>query len=204
MTHKHKHSQNEPVEPSAAETPEPQTAPAQAPSSVSAGAESAGRESPTTEESRQDEALAAAIAEANDLRERLLRWQADFENLRRRSSGEILETRRNAEGAFARDLLEVLDHFETALAVDPERTDTGTLLQGMRITYDELKKVLQQRGITSFDPLGQPFDPNKHEAIAREVNTEKPAMTVVQTFQRGYLLGEKVLRPAKVKVSLCE
>ncbi|MGC8624180.1 MAG: nucleotide exchange factor GrpE [Phycisphaerae bacterium] len=203
MTNKHKHSEDT-VKPVAAETPGSQAASAEGPSGTAVPTEAAQPESPTAEESRQDEALAAAIAEANDLRERLLRWQADFDNLRRRSSGEILETRRNADGAFAKDLLAILDHFETALAVDPAKTDAGTLLQGVKITYDELKKVLQRRGITAFDPLGQPFDPNAHEAIAREVNTEKPAMTVVQTFQRGYTLGEKILRPAKVKVSLRE
>jgi molecular chaperone GrpE len=167
-------------------------------------AENAGQESQFSGESQESQALAAAIAEANDLRERLLRWQADFDNLRRRSSGEILETRRNVEGAFAKDMLDVLDHFETALAVDPAKTDSATLLQGVKITYDELKKVMQRRGIESFDPTGRAFDPNEHEAIAREVNAQKPAMTVVQTFQRGYKMGDKILRPAKVKVSIVE
>lgn len=184
MTHKNKHPESEPLKENSAETSAPEVRAA--------------------EESRQDEALAAAIAEANDLRERLLRWQADFDNLRRRSSGEILETRRNAEGAFAKDMLDVLDHFETALAVDPAKTDAATLLQGVKITYDELKKVLQRRGIESFDPTGQAFDPNRHEAIARETNATLEPMTVVQTFQRGYMMGEKILRPAKVKVSMKE
>lgn len=184
MSHKENHHDANPLEDSSSET----TAP----------------EGQSAEESRQDAALSAAIAEANDLRERLMRWQADFDNLRRRSSGEILETRRNVEGAFAKDMLDVLDHFETALAVDPSKTDAATLLQGVKITYDELKKVLQRRGIESFDPAGQPFDPNRHEAIAREVNAEMEPMTIVQTFQRGYMMGEKILRPAKVKVSTKE
>ncbi len=184
MTHKKDHHEVDPVEDTSSET--------------------TGQEGQSAEESRQDAALSAAIAEANDLRERLMRWQADFDNLRRRSSGEILETRRNVEGAFAKDMLDVLDHFETALAVDPAKTDAATLLQGVKITYDELKKVFQRRGIESFDPTGQPFDPNRHEAIAREVNTALEPMTVVQTFQRGYVLGDKILRPAKVKVSMAE
>jgi molecular chaperone GrpE len=180
----HKHPESDPVDESPVQNSEQQ-----------AGSD---------DETRQGEALAAAIAEANDLRERLLRWQADFDNLRRRSSGEILETRRNAEGAFAKDLLDVLDHFETALGVDPAKTDAATLLQGVRITYDELKKVLQKRGIEGFDPTGQSFDPNRHEAIAREVNAAMEPMTVVQSFQRGYMMGDKILRPAKVKVSMKE
>ena len=184
MTHKRQHPESDATDESPSVNPEQQSV--------------------TEDESRQSEALVAAIAEANDLRERLLRWQADFDNLRRRSSGEILETRRNAEGAFAKDLLDVLDHFETALAVDPAKTDAATLLEGVRITYDELKKVLQRRGIESFDPTGQSFDPNLHEAIAREVNAEVEPMTVVQSFQRGYMMGDKILRPAKVKVSTKE
>lgn len=183
MTNKHQHSESDPMDDSSAENSQ--------------------QESESMDDS-QSEALTAAISEANDLRERLLRWQADFDNLRRRSSGEILEARRNAEGAFAKDLLDVLDHFETALAVDPAKTDAATLLQGVKITYDELKKVLQRRGIEGFDPTGQSFDPNRHEAIAREVNAAVEPMTIVQSFQRGYMMGDKILRPAKVKVSTKE
>ncbi len=149
-----------------------------------------------------DSALAAAIAEAEDLRQKLLRWQAYFENLRRRSAREALDSRQNAEGDFARDMLDVLDHFEMALSVDPAKTDSATLLQGVKITYDELKKVLARRGIQSFDPTGQPFDPNLHEAIARENTAEKPPMTVLQTFSKGNKSGDRVLRSARVKVSI--
>ncbi len=147
-------------------------------------------------------ALTAAILEAEDLRQKLLRWQADFENLRRRSAREMLDTRQIAEGDFARDMLDVLDHFEMALSVDPAKTDAAAILQGVKITYDELTKILVRRGIQSFDPIGQPFDPNLHEAIAREGSAEKPPMTVLQTFSKGYKIGDKVLRSARVKVSM--
>jgi molecular chaperone GrpE len=71
----------------------------------------------------------------------------------------------------------------------------------MKITYDELKKILVKRGIESFDPQGQPFDPNVQEAISQQVDAQVPPMTVLQTLQRGYRMGERILRPAKVKVS---
>ncbi len=145
--------------------------------------------------------IAAAIAEANDLREKLVRWQADFENLRRRSAREVLEARQAAEGDFARDLLDVLDHFESALSVDPAKTDVASLLQGIKITYDELVKVLGRKGIESYEPSGQAFDPHRHEAVAREDRSDIPAGQVIQTFQRGYKLRDRILRPAKVKVS---
>ncbi|HTV47352.1 MAG TPA: nucleotide exchange factor GrpE [Phycisphaerae bacterium] len=146
-------------------------------------------------------AFEAAIAEAEDLRQRLVRWQADFENLRRRSAKEVLDAGRIAEGDFARDLLDVLDHFESALSVDPAKTDAASLLQGVKITYDELKKVLQQRGIQSFDPVGEQFDPHKHEAIAQQPASDKTPGSIIQTLQRGYMFGQKILRPAKVIVA---
>ena len=87
-----------------------------------------------------------------------------------------------------------------ALSVDPEKIDAQGLLGGIKITYDELRKVLASRGIESFDPLGLPFDPHQHEAIMQAAS-DQPSMTVTQTFQQGYKIGDRVLRPAKVKVS---
>jgi len=148
------------------------------------------------------EAKAAAIqAEADDLRKKLIRWQADFQNLQRRSAREVLEARQWAEGEFAKSLLNVLDHFDMALSVDPSKIDAATLLSGVKITYDELKKILAARGIEAFDATGQPFDPHQHEAVMQEPNENFPPMTVIQTFQPGYKLGDRILRPAKVKVS---
>src|SRR5689334_156184 len=115
-------------------------------------------------------ALEAAIAESEDLRQKLIRWQADFQNLQRRSAREVLEARQRAEADFAKALLTVLDHFDLALNVDPAKTDSATLLGGVKITYDELKKVLASRGIESFDPTGQPFDPHQHEAVMQEAS----------------------------------
>ena len=142
-----------------------------------------------------------AQKELGDLRAKLLRWQADFANLQRRSAREVLEARQNADADFAKAMLQVLDHFDMALSVDPGKVDAKTLLHGVKITYDELKKVLQNRGIEAFDPTGKPFDPHMHEAVMQEASDKHPAMTVVQTFQQGYKLGDRVLRPAKVKVS---
>jgi molecular chaperone GrpE len=145
-------------------------------------------------------AAQAAQAEIMDLKSKLVRWQADFQNYQRRAAKEMLEARQNADADFAKALLQVLDHFDMALAVDPEKVDSKTLLGGVKITYDELRKVLANRGIAPFDPTGEPFDPHQHEAIMQE-ESDKPSMTVTQTFQQGYKIGERILRPAKVKVS---
>lgn len=137
----------------------------------------------------------------DDLRRTVARWQADYENLRRRSAKELLEARQAAETDFAKTLLSVLDHFEMALSVDPAHVDAKNILDGVKITYDELIKILQKRGIESFDPAGEPFDPFRHEAISIEKTDQMPPQTVMQTLQRGYRFGDRVLRSAKVKVS---
>ncbi|MEI8194306.1 MAG: nucleotide exchange factor GrpE [Phycisphaerae bacterium] len=157
-----------------------------------------GRESAVKASAR---ALDAAITESEDLRQKLIRWQADFQNLQRRSAEEVLKARRWAEGDFAKSLLSVLDHFDLALNVDPTKTDPVALLDGVKITYDELKKVLASRDIESFDPTGKPFDPHLHEAVMQEAKEGVEPMTVLQCFQAGYRMGDRILRPAKVKVS---
>jgi len=147
-----------------------------------------------------------AIADADarmiaDLKAKVIRWQADFSNLQRRSALEVLAAKQNADADFAKAMLQVLDHFDMALSVDPEKVDAKTLLQGVKITHEELKKVLQNRGIESYDPKGKAFDPHLHEAIAQDTSGEHPPMTITQTFQLGYKIGDRILRPAKVKVS---
>ena len=149
----------------------------------------------------QDAATDAMAREIADLKTKLLRWQADFTNLQRRAAREVLDARQNADADFAKAMLQVLDHFDMALTVDPEKVDAKTLLQGVKITYEELKKVLVNRGIESFDATGKPFDPHQHEAISQEQSDKHPPMTVTQTFQQGYKIGDRILRPAKVKVS---
>ena len=145
--------------------------------------------------------VAAAEKELSELRVKLTRWQADYQNLQRRAAREVLDAKQNADADFAKSMLQVLDHFDMALAVDPSKVDAAMVLNGIKITYDELKKVLATRGIETFDPTGLPFDPHQHEAIMQEAVEGKPPMTVVQTFQQGYKIGDRVLRPAKVKVS---
>ena len=136
-----------------------------------------------------------------NLKNKLIRWQADFTNLQRRAAREVLEARQLADADFAKAMLQVLDHFDMALSVDPEKVEAKTLLQGVKITYEELRKVLQNRGIESYDPTGKPFDPHQHEAISQDTSGQHAPNTVTQTFQAGYRIGDRILRPAKVKVS---
>jgi molecular chaperone GrpE len=147
------------------------------------------------------ESLNQAQGEIADLKSKLVRWQADFQNLQRRTAREVLEARQNADADFAKSMLSVLDHFDMALSIDPGKVDSRSLLDGVKITYDELKKVLGSRGIEAYDPTGHPFDPHQHEAVMQEASPDHAPMMVIQTFQQGYKLGDRILRPAKVKVS---
>ncbi len=97
----------------------------------------------------------AAQREIADLKAKLIRWQADFQNLQRRAAVEVLESRRNADADFAKSMVQVLDHFDMALSVDPTKVDAKGLLDGVKITYDELRKVLANRGIETYDPTGK-------------------------------------------------
>jgi len=132
---------------------------------------------------------------------------AEMENLRRRTAREIADTRAYGISAFARDILAVADNMERALAaLDAEireKADAGVkaLLDGVELTERELKKVLEKHGVKKFEPLGEKFDPNLHQAMFEMPDPSRPAGTVAQVVQPGYMIGERVLRPALVAVA---
>ncbi|MGC8737585.1 MAG: nucleotide exchange factor GrpE [Candidatus Hydrogenedens sp.] len=136
--------------------------------------------------------------ELEELKDRYLRVCAEYDNYRKRTVREIKEIREVATEQLVRDLLPVLDNFERALqhVVDPE----DAFASGIRMVFSQLKDTLMARGLLPIEAIGQPFDPNVHEAIA-QMETEQPEGTVVQEYQKGYLFGKRVLRPAKVVVS---
>jgi molecular chaperone GrpE len=159
-----------------------------------------------------DEGKVAALVEAlskesADYKDKLLRTLAEMENLRRRTEREIADTRLYAISAFARDVIAVADNMQRALgALDAElreKADGGTkaLLDGVELTERELLKVLEKHGIKKFDPLGEKFDPNLHQAMYEIPDPSQPAGTVAQVVQPGYMIGERVLRPALVAVA---
>ena len=149
---------------------------------------------------------AAALAqEAADYKDRLLRTLADMENLRRRTDREVAESRAYGIASFARDLLTVADNIRRALdsARDggSEAGGAKALLDGVELTERELLKVLEKHGIKRFEPQGAKFDPNLHQAIFEVPDPNVPAGCVVQVVQPGYMIAERVLRPAMVGVS---
>jgi molecular chaperone GrpE len=151
----------------------------------------------------QPAADAAALArEAGDYKDRLLRTLADMENLRRRTDREVAESRAYGIASFARDLVGVADNIRRALesARDGEG-GTKALVDGVELTERELLKVLEKHGVKRFDPHGAKFDPNLHQAMLEVADPNVPAGSVVQVIQPGYMIGDRVLRPAMVGVS---
>ena len=159
-----------------------------------------------------DEGKVAALVEAlskesAEYKDKLLRTLAEMENLRRRTEREIADTRLYGISAFARDVIAVADNMQRALgALDAElreKADAGTkaLLDGVELTERELLKVLEKHGVKKFEPLGEKFDPNLHQAMYEIPDPSQPAGTVAQVVQPGYMIGERVLRPALVAVT---
>jgi molecular chaperone GrpE len=149
----------------------------------------------------------ALAKEAAELKDRLLRTLADMENLRRRTEREIADTRQYAVASFARDLLAVADNMERALNTlsadfrDQADPVVKSHIEGVELTERELLKVMEKHGIRKFDPQGQKFDPNLHQAMMQVPDPSVPDGTVVQVMAPGYMIGERVLRPALVGVA---
>jgi molecular chaperone GrpE len=172
---------------------------------VSEQTETASQRPPAEEPLVAD--LDALVREAAEHKDKHLRLLAEMENLRRRTEREIADTRAYGISAFARDVLSVADSMERALqALDAElreKADAGVkaLLDGVELTERELLKVLEKYGVRKFEPLGEKFDPNLHQAMLEMPDPSRPAGTVAQVIQPGYMIGERVLRPALVAVA---
>lgn len=161
--------------------------------------------SPASEQATQPEADSAVLAA--ELKDRLLRTLAEMENLRKRTAREVTDARLYGVAAFARDLLGVADNMRRALeAVTPamrESAEPGVkaFIEGVELTERELEKALEKSGVRRFDPRGEKFDPNFHQAMFEVPNPSVPAGSIVEVVQPGYKIGERVLRPALVGVS---
>jgi molecular chaperone GrpE len=144
---------------------------------------------------------------AAEYKDKLLRVLAEMENLRQRTAREIADTRAYGISAFARDILAVADNMDRALqALDVElreKADAGieALLDGVELTERELHKALEKHGVKKFEPVGEKFDPNLHQAMFEIPDPTLPAGTVAQVVQPGYMIGERMLRPALVGIA---
>ncbi len=150
--------------------------------------------------------MAELEAEIAELKDKLLRAAAEAENIRRRSERERADTAKYAVSKFAADVLNVADNLHRAMgAVDPDArardSFLDTLMGGIEATERELAQIFTRHGIVRIEAMGQPFDPNRHEALFEQPSTEHPPGTVVQVIQDGYMIAERLLRPARVGVA---
>jgi molecular chaperone GrpE len=150
------------------------------------------------------EALAKEAAEARD---KMLRTLAEMENLRKRTAREVSDARTYGISGFARDVLDIADNLQRALDAVPVEAraaaDPGlkALIEGVELTERSLHNALEKNGVRKFDPVGEKFDPNVHQAMYEIPDPSVPAGTIAQVIQSGYMIGERVLRPALVGVA---
>jgi molecular chaperone GrpE len=153
---------------------------------------------PQSAESGDSPELASARAEAAENWNKYLLAAADLDNVRRRTAREIENARKYGVERLAQELLPVRDSLEAGIVA--AETDQGVLLEGMHATLRLLDQALESVGIREIDPLNEPFDPTKHEAIGMRSCDAEPN-SVVDVVQKGYEIHERLLRPARVIVS---
>ena len=182
-------------------------------------AEAPDAEAPeAAEEAPPESELEVALRERGEYLDLAQRARAELENYRRRVSGDAAMAERRGRAAVARDMIPALDNLERALVaagVDPEGSSAPdgepvsrevsahtALAEGVGLVYRELREGLRRAGVEAFDPAGQKFDPNHHEAIATAPGGDTVTKGyVLETLDKGYALGDTVLRPARVVVS---
>jgi molecular chaperone GrpE len=144
------------------------------------------------------ELLADVERERDEYLELAKRTKADFENYRKRVAGEAAQAAKRGRADLVGQLLPVLDNLERALA--SSEAEESNLIEGVRLVYEELKAVLQRSGIESYEPSGERFDPEWHEAVMTRPASGEQAGSVLEVLEKGYRLDGQVLRPARVVV----
>lgn len=163
--------------------------------------EAAESDNLAAEGARADADVAKLTADLEDLRQTLLRRQADFENYRKRIEKERLEENKRATARVVEALIPIVDGFEHALAAHREAAYEN-YRKGFELIYKQMLDNLAKLGVERIEPTGQPFDPHQHQAMDRTESKDAPDGTVLQVFQPGYLFHGRVLRPAMVRVAV--
>lgn len=147
------------------------------------------------------EKIAQLEAKLTETENRLLRLHADFDNYRRRVRLDMEAAEKYRAQSLVADLLPILDNFERALQVQVEDEKAKSLLQGMEMVYRSLIEALKKEGVEAIESVGKPFDPHVHQAVMQVDDQNYEPNTVVEEFQKGYKLKDRVIRPAMVKVN---
>jgi molecular chaperone GrpE len=160
----------------------------------------AAAERPGSEEALRAQ-LADVQAQIQQYRDDYLRVVAEMDNLRKRTAREIDSAQRYAVEKFAGDLLEVRDSLEMGIAAAAGGGEAARLQEGMQATLRLIDKAFERAGLTVLDPQGQPFNPERHEAMATQESPEQAPGTILAVVQKGYLLNGRVVRPARVLIA---
>jgi molecular chaperone GrpE len=149
--------------------------------------------------------LAAAETKANDNYDRMLRVLAEFENYKKRSVKEMADFRKFANENFARDILGVLDNLERAIKSSADDEESShCVVAGVEMILKDLVRILEKFSVTPIQAVGKPFDPLYHQAVSQVPSKDHKPNTVIQEFQKGYMIHDRLLRPSMVVVSKAE
>ncbi len=157
----------------------------------------------SAEEESLEEQFRAAEARAEENYDRLLRVTAEFENYQKRMEREMNDFRKFANESLIKDILPIVDNLERALEIPYENNESAFngMREGVQMTLKGLQESLEKFGVVSIDSLDKPFDPNFHQAVMQEESEGHPDNTVSKELQKGYVMRERLLRPAMVVVS---
>jgi molecular chaperone GrpE len=140
-------------------------------------------------------------AKAEQQRDEMLRTLADYENSRKRGARDLEIERKFAHSKLSADLLPALDNLERALQAAKKTGENSALVQGVQATQQMLLEALKRHGVTLMEAQGQPFDPNLHQAVQMMPSKVQPPNSVLQVLQPGYLIHDRILRPASVVIA---
>jgi molecular chaperone GrpE len=166
------------------------------------GPTSEAPETPAAAPASPEERIAALEAEKVDLRDRMLRIAAEFENWKKRARKEQSDSEGKVREAVLRDMLEVIDNLDRATAATGGATDLQSVQQGIALVLRLFAQKLERYDVKAVEAKGKPFDPRLHEAISQAPSPEVPPGTVLNELQRGYKIGDRLLRPAAVVVAV--
>ena len=145
--------------------------------------------------------MEAAIAERDENKDMYLRGQAELDNFRRRSRKELADAHQYQSQSMVSDILPCLDNLQRAIAAAETSPNIDELTQGIKMVAKQFEETLTKHGATAIECVGQPFDPNHHQALTQVPSAEHEPMTIIQEVERGYILKDRVIRPSKVIVS---
>ena len=150
---------------------------------------------------KEYEELKGGAQSAEEHWDKYLRLHAEFDNVKKRMEREKQEFIRYANADIICELLGILDNLERAIETASKKKDFDALYKGIEMILDEMRRMLEKKGVSGMECVGQAFDPVKHEAVTYADNDEQPEDTVIEELQKGYVYNDKVVRPAKVKLA---